>query len=383
MRVVIVGAGYAGLLCAFRLKRRAGSRCEVTVVDRSEHFVERVRLHEYVTGARAPLHALGPWLESKQIRWVRGALEGLDLSRSCVTVDGRALPFDRLVLALGSKASDRLPGSREWAYSFDRADALRDKLRSMGDGRVAVIGAGLTGLEAATEIRSAFSQVNVSLLHRGELAPMLSDEARRHVVKALDRMAIERHPDCHVLAIDARGVSTTRRRIDADVVVNCAGFEAPPLLSTLGLDTDSLGFLQVDRCLRSATDARVFAIGDAASIDGEPGLHKSCKTAMPMGAYAADAILASIEEKSIGEFDLRDTGVCVSLGRSDAVIQGYREGAAPNGTVITGRLAVWLKERGVRYTTWSLRAEADDRWSYRWLRRSRRPAAKLSASVAP
>jgi NADH dehydrogenase len=373
MRVVIVGAGYAGLLCTFRLRRRCPPGCEITVVDRSDVFVERVRLHEFVAGAAPPTHELAPWLARRGVRFVRGSLEALDRRTRTITVSGAVLPYDRLVLALGSRVDDKsIEGAREFAHSFDRPLALRERVASLRDGHVLVIGAGLTAVEAASELREARPDLRVSLVHRGPVAPVLSDKARAYAIASLERLGVALVGETSVRAVTASGARTDRGEIAADLVLNCAGFCAPEALSSLELSTDSRGFLQVDSMLFTS-DPDVMAVGDAASIEGWPALHKSCKSAMPMAAHAADNIVASLRNEPVAPFELRDTGVCVSLGRSDAVIQSYAEGRAPDGPVLTGRVAVWLKEMIVRYTTWGLRLEASQRLAYRWLRGPRHP----------
>lgn len=373
MRVVIVGAGYAGLLCAFRLRRRLPPGCEVTVVDRSDVFVERVRLHEFVAGGASPTHALAPWLGRRGVRFVRGSVDAVDLRARTLTAGGIALPYDRLVLALGSRADDRaIEGARQFAHSFDRPLALRERLASLRDGHVLVIGAGLTAIEAASELREARPDLRVSLVHRGPVAPVLSDKARAYAIATLERLGVAMVGHSAVREVTATGARTDRAELAADVVLNCAGFCGPEALSSLGLAVDSRGFLQVNSRLFTS-DPAVMAVGDAASIEGWPTLHKSCKSAMPMAAHAADNIVAAVRGEAETPFDLRDTGVCVSLGRADAVIQSYAEGRAPEGPVLTGRVAVWLKEMIVRYTTWSLRLEASQRVAYRWLRGPRRP----------
>jgi NADH dehydrogenase FAD-containing subunit len=116
--------------------------------------------------------------------------------------------------------------------------------------------------------------------------------------------------------------------------------------------------------------------GDSACPILDPGspIHMGCKTAMPMGAHAADAALAALAGKFEPPFNFRDTGNCISLGRADGVIQLRRADGSPSRWVLTGRLAARVKEWICRYTVASLEHERAGTRRYRWLHTSRRPA---------
>lgn len=378
MKIVIVGAGYAGLLCAFRTRRLLGARAHITVVSTSDVFVERVRHHERGAGARPVLRPLAPWLASRAIDFVRGELVSVDREAHEIKLRDRSLPYDRLVLALGSRVDPaRLPG----ALSFDQPEALAARVASLSAGQeVVVIGAGLTGLECASELKERRPELSVTLLSRGRFAPMLSAKAEAHARAVLDRLGVRVMDACDALAVSDGEVRTTHGALAAKLAIDCGGFVAPPVLATLGLPVDSRGFLLVDPTLRTSSDPHVYAIGDAASVRGFEWLAKSCKTAMPLGAHAADELAREALGQRAEPFRFRDSGVCVSLGRRDAVIQGNDAQGSPTGLVLTGAMAVWVKEQIVRYTVWSLGAEATARLAYRWMKSARVPT--LDAALA-
>ncbi|MDP3275513.1 MAG: FAD-dependent oxidoreductase [Deltaproteobacteria bacterium] len=385
MHVVIVGAGYAGLLCAFRLRRRVGDRCQITVVDRNEAFVERIRLHQWLAGDALPAVALEPWLSSAKIQFVQGTLTALDPTQHTLSLGERTLGYDRLVLALGSQSASNIPGIETQGYTLERAWALRDELPRLARARgaIAVLGTGLTGIECATELAERYPDLRVSLVSRGGLAPFLSAKSQRYVRAVCAKLGIHMLTDCAVHEVTAKGLRTDDSELAFDSVLGCTGFAPPRVIRQSLVATDAQGYVEITDTLRSRSHADIFAIGDVA---GSPpsrhaALQKSCKTAMPMGAYVADAITSEFTDHSLGMFSLRDAGVCVSLGRRHAVVQAYRRGAAPEGPVLTGALAVFVKERIARFTLASLHNEARDRLAYRWLR-EHTPKALAQASYA-
>src|SRR3569832_1644304 len=99
MKVVELGGGYAGIICALRLARGGA---EVTLVNASDRFVERIRLHEAAVGRGPRVRSVARFLEGSSVELVIGVAARVE-EKTVVLDDGRTLAFDQLVLALGSK----------------------------------------------------------------------------------------------------------------------------------------------------------------------------------------------------------------------------------------------------------------------------------------
>ncbi|MDT7637548.1 MAG: hypothetical protein QOC83_1836, partial [Pseudonocardiales bacterium] len=154
-RIVVVGAGYAGLAAAKLAARWTGA--EVTLVNAGDRFVERVRLHQLAAGQPLRDLPLAGLLRGTGVRLVVDRVTGIDAATRTVRLGERELGYDRLVYAAGSQADlDSVPGAARYAYplaSYPEASRLRAHLADSGDGgTVAVVGGGLTGIEAAAEL---------------------------------------------------------------------------------------------------------------------------------------------------------------------------------------------------------------------------------------
>ncbi|MCO7192497.1 FAD-dependent oxidoreductase, partial [Pseudonocardia sp. McavD-2-B] len=145
--VLVVGAGYAGVAAANRI---AAGGAAVTVVDPREEFVERVRLHRLAAGTGA---ATVPLREVLHRRVRTRAARVTRIGDGTATLDdGDVLRFDRLVYAVGSGAGTA-PGGALRVDTLESARRVHDAAAALPDGAVvAVVGAGLTGLETATEL---------------------------------------------------------------------------------------------------------------------------------------------------------------------------------------------------------------------------------------
>lgn len=113
-RIVILGAGYTGMLTAVRLARRTRRLpVRITLVNPSDRFIERLRMHQIAAGQELADHRIPEMLDGTGVEFVRGWVTSVDPEARLVTVDGdRVLPYDELVYALGSATdTDKVLGS--------------------------------------------------------------------------------------------------------------------------------------------------------------------------------------------------------------------------------------------------------------------------------
>lgn len=372
MNIVIVGAGYAGVICALRSSRKARGKVAITLVSETDRFVERIRLHEQGAGGGRRCRELAPFLRGSGVTLKIGRAEHLDLERKVVLVGDEPIPYDRLVLALGSHTSVELvPGIREHALTIDRADRIAERVGELADGRVVVVGGGLTGIEAAAELAEAHPSLRVALLTREPLMAGWSRAAREHVLAVMERLRVEVREGVDVRRVAEGRVETGEGAEPFDICVWTAGFGFSDLPKRAGLSVDHVGRVIVDPMLRSISHPDVYVPGDlGAYVDpyGQP-LDMGCKTAMPMGAHVADNLARAARGRDERAFDAAVPLYCVSLGRHDGLIQFMKNGE-PTGAILTNGLAAMVKETICRFTVWSLSLEKRG-VGYRWAHRGR------------
>lgn len=384
--VLVLGAGYAGMMAALRLARRAGGGARVTLVNAGSSFVERIRLHQVACGQRVARRPLGGLLGARGVALRVGRVRAIDTERRSVDVDGERVGYDALVLALGSQADFcGVPGAAEHAHTLDAAGQarLQRALCSFGAaGRAVVAGGGLTAIEMATELAESFPGLRVSLVSASRVGGQLSLAAQTHVRTALARLGVDVVEGVAITEVQPARVVTSSGAIDAGLCIWAAGMRASPLLEQAGLPVNARGQAWVDATLRAVGSAgtSTWVAGDAAQPRSSLGapIHMTCKTAMPLGAHAADNVARALRGEPEAPFSFGDTGYCVSLGRRDGVIQrARRDGTLADGLIV-GSWAAFLKERVCAYTWWSLWLEARLGLSYRWFRA---PAAASTAAV--
>ncbi|QFZ22796.1 NAD(P)/FAD-dependent oxidoreductase [Saccharothrix syringae] len=350
--IVVVGAGYAGLAAAKLAARWTGAR--VTLVNERDRFVERVRLHQLAAGQRLRDLPLGDLLRGTGVELVVDRVTGIDAETRRVRLTGGELTYDRLVYALGSRAGLDVPGAAEHAHplaTLEDAEALAGALRAAR--RVAVVGGGLTGVEAAAELAEARPDLEVVLVTGDELGAALSAKGRRYLRGVFDRLGVVVRDRVTVAEVRAEGpVLGDGELVPADAVVWTAGFRVPDLAREAGFAVDARGRMLVDETLASVSHPEVLGIGDAAAIRLPDGLElrMACATGLPTAQQAVRALAARMAGREPRPLRFRYRNQCVSLGRRDGLIQFVRADDSPVERVLTGRAAARYKELIVRGT---------------------------------
>ncbi|MDS1271789.1 FAD-dependent oxidoreductase [Lipingzhangella sp. LS1_29] len=366
-RIVVLGAGYAGLIAAKRIAAQLRAETvDVTLVNADPDFVERIRLHQVAANQQLPRRPLVELLHGTCVQLVVDRVVRLDVEHREVELAadgaGRTLGYDTLVYALGSVTdTGSVPGAAEHTWSVSGAAdaaALRQRLAEREAQAVAVVGGGLTGIETATELAESYPEHRVMLLDAGRVGGWLSTPAQRHLRRVLDRLDVEVRDETSVSTVNPETLITPDgTEIPADTTVWAAGFRPPEIAREAGLAVTPTGRIQVDATMRSRSHPEVYAVGDAAAVAGPGGaeLRMCCAAGSPMAGKAADVIAARLTGRRPGTFWFRFFGQCVSLGRNDGLVQLVRADDTVTGRVLTGRKAARVKEFISRGAAWPVR----------------------------
>lgn len=366
-RIIVLGAGYSGTIAAGRLaKRLRREDVAITLVNAESDFVERVRMHQLAVGQNLTPRPFAKMFAGTGVALRYAKVTGVDADRRTVAVvdaDGaQELAYDTLVYALGSGwNSQGVPGTDEHAHEIaGRTGALRlrERLAALDAGQpVVVVGGGLTGLEAATEVAESRPDLDVALTARGELADWLSPKGRRHVRKVVGGLGITVHEHSPVAGVTPDRVTTADgASLPAAVTVWATGFAVHPIAQATTLEVSDTGRILVDGTMRSVSHPDVYAIGDAALAmgPGDKPLRMSCASGVPAAWQAADALAARLTGTKVPKTSLRYYNQCISLGRRDGLIQYVTADDRAVRAALTGRLAALYKEWVCKGAAWGV-----------------------------
>ena len=350
-KILIIGGGYAGLLTALRLKGE-----DVTVINRSDTFVERIRLHQVAAGQQLKRRSIPKLL--KRVKFIQGEVTALDPEQRRVVVNGQTLDYDYLVYALGSMIdTSNVPGVEEYAYTLDNLSNLPRTGK-----RLVICGGGLTGIETTTELAGRYEQVQI--ITQEACGAQLSPKGREYLQKVFNRKGIDVRDHSKITHITQNAVHLQDgSTIPFDVCLWSASFTVPGLARESSLEVNTRGQMIVDPYLRAVNHPEIYVAGDAAYV---PGIRMACATAMPMGAHVADNLKRELQGELPQPFNFSYLIRCISLGRRDGLIQRVYADDRPMDKIITGWRGALVKEFICRFTIWSLQLEKRFPGMYSW-----------------
>lgn len=423
-RVVVIGAGFAGLACVRALAR---SPVDITLVDRRNYHLFQPLLYQVATAALSPADIAWPIRSivagQENVRVEMARVVGVDAGRRVVLAEGgRELPYDHLVLATGARHG--YFGHDEWAavapglkkiddatairervlLAFERAETEPDPVERRRLLTFVVIGAGPTGVEMAGALaelaRHALSrdfrsidprQSRVVLVEAGaRVLPGFPSGLGLKAAKALERLGVEVRLGNAVTQCDQTGVTVGDDRIPTRSIVWAAGVIASPAARWLGAMHDRAGRVMVTEHLTVPGHPEVFAVGDTALV-ARPGCRPVpgiASAAKQMGDYVGRVIdRRSHGREATAPFAYRHQGDMATVGRKAAV-------AVLGSVRLSGPLAwlLWALVHVYFLIGWRSRlvVSVNWLWSYltfgrgaRLITRSAPPAATPASAAGP
>ncbi|WP_326675994.1 NAD(P)/FAD-dependent oxidoreductase [Streptomyces sp. NBC_01237] len=408
-RILVVGAGFAGIECVRRLERRlAPGEAEITLVTPFSYQLYLPLLPQVAAGVLTPQSVAVSLRRSSRhrTRIVPGGAIGVDTAaKVCVirkiTDEIVNEPYDYIVLAAGSVTRtfdipgllDNARGMKtlaEAAYirdhviaQLDLADASQDEEERASRLRFVVVGGGYAGTETAaclqrltTSAVKRYPRLDPKLIkwHLIDIAPKLmpelGDKLGLSALEVLRKRGIEVSLGVSIAEAGPEQVTFTDGRVlPCRTLIWTAGVAASPLVATLGAETVR-GRLAVTPELKLPGSDEVFSLGDAAAV---PDLAKgdgaicppTAQHAMRQGRLLADNLIASLRGRPLRNYVHKDLGLVVDLGGTDAVSKplGIELKGLPAQAVARGYHWSALRTNVARtrvLTNWMLNAVAGD-----------------------
>lgn len=359
-RVVVVGAGFAGLRATDRLAR-AGA--QVTLIDRTNYHLFQPLLYQVATTGLNPSEisstVRGNFTRFKNVRVVKAEVSGVDRAAKKVFCNDGALefPYDYMILCAGGKTgyfgNDHWAGVAPGLKTLDDATAIRNRFLDNFERAeletdpeeikrltsVVIIGGGPTGVELAgafAELRSKVldkdfrgfdpAKTAVTLLEGGpSLLVGYDAKLQAYTKKQLEKVGVDVLLNVRVTDITSGGVKAGDTTFASANVIWAAGVEGLPLAKKLVTEVTPRNGIVVNADLTVPGDEHVYACGDMAYYSHDEryprGLPGVAQVAMQQGDLAAKNIMAHLAGKQRKTFSYFDKGKMATIGRSAAVAE--------------------------------------------------------------
>jgi NADH:ubiquinone reductase (H+-translocating) len=356
-RILIVGAGFAGLNAALGLRH---ANVQLTVVDRKNHHTFQPLLYQVALAVLSPAEIASPvravLRRQRNVEVLMGDVVDFDLTaRRAMLRNGNYLDYDYLILATGSTHS--YFGHDDWAALAPGLKTLEDAIEirrrvllayELAEKQVleddphptplnfVIVGGGPTGVELAGSISDIARRYMTSDFHHidprktkimlfeggpaimAAYPPDLQEKARQQL-RSID---VEVHENAMVSEVRPGAVIVNGEKIPAAVVLWAAGVTSSPLGKMLGVPVDRQGRVFVDENLNIPDHPEIFVLGDLAAREQNghylPGL---APVAIQMGKYVAKVIQSDLAGKRRAAFHYFDKGSMATIGRNRAIAQ--------------------------------------------------------------
>lgn len=358
-RIVVLGAGFAGLAAARKLSVGAPD-ARILLVDQHNFHLFTPPLFQVATSAVDPYDIASPvraFASGRGIEFRQGTVTGIDFPAKEVCIADGTLHYDHLIIALGSTSNffgnhaaeqhafplkslgDALTLRHHVLAVLDRASRASSAEERQALLTFALVGGGSTGVETAAALADLLKRVvpaeypgldprDVRVLvieSHGKLLGHLGDRLAAIALSKLRDLGVEVWLNTRAESVGAGSLSTEDgRTVKAETVIWTAGVRIPDAVAQLHATHGHAGSLAVDEYLRVQGHSDVYAAGDNAAFEAPwapHGVPLLAQAAIQEGEAAAANLIRALRGQQPTPFHYRSLGNAVSFGRSEGAVE--------------------------------------------------------------
>jgi len=376
-KIVIIGAGYGGLMTTVRLQKLIGvNEADIVLINKNDYHYETTWLHEASAGT---LHHdrvrydIRDVIDRSKVDFVQDTVVEINREEKKVILDKGEVDYDYLVIALGGEPETfGIKGLKEFAFGITNVNSsrqLREHIEyqfatynmeeEKNDNRLVIVvgGAGFTGIEFLGELTNRipelcheydvdFHKVKIICVEAAPtVLPGFDPELVNYAVSQLERKGVEFLIGTAIKEATPEGIFVAKgeeetREIKAGTVVWAAGVRGNAIIEKSGFEA-MRGRVKVQSDLRAPGHDEVFIIGDSSLVINEEinrPYPPTAQIAMQQGEVVARNLAALVRNKSeLESFTFDNKGTVCSLGEDDAIGVVF-------GKKLTGAKASFMKK---------------------------------------
>ncbi|WP_194544536.1 NAD(P)/FAD-dependent oxidoreductase [Paenibacillus sp. JZ16] len=351
-KIVILGAGYGGILTAQRLQKELNyNEADVTLVNRHDYHYITTHLHMPAAGTDSIENtrvSISKLIDEFKIDLVKSSVQEIRLHDKKVILEDGTLSYDYLVIGLGGEPETfGIPGLAEHAMTIRSINSVRlirehieyqfalykNERRPQERINFVVGGAGFSGIEFVAELADRIPRlckeydvdptlVNIYNVEAAPAAlPGFAPELVEYAMNVLEKKGVTFKMGIAIKECLPGGVVLNNgEEIRAATVVWTGGIRGNRLVEAAGFET-MRGRVKVDEYLRAPGYENIYIIGDNSLIFNEEGrpYPPTAQMAMQQGVCCAQNIVAAIRDKSMRKFEFHNKGTVASLGRGEGI----------------------------------------------------------------
>ena len=418
-RVIIVGAGFAGLNAAKALK---GAPVDVLIVDQHNYHTFQPLLYQLATAgldaADVAHQVRNIFRRQRNVQFRQGTVDGVDWDAGEVSLkEGARLAFDYLILGAGAIYNDfGVPGVKRYGYlikSLSEANTLRSHILRQFEAASAdpstvergaltfvLVGAGPTGVEMAGALVELFDRAlppdypELDVVDRARVVmlemtdrvlPPFGPRSQRYAESVLRRRGVDVRLNATVNEVGADEVTLeSGESIRTRTLIWVAGVRGHPLAEALDLEMSKGYRIRVEPDLSIPGHPEAFVAGDLAGAEDEEGdlYPQLAPVAIQQGRHAARMVLASLEGRERRRFHYADRGMMAIIGRNAGIAELSRRFGGFRMRGLVGWLG-WLFLHLLYLPGFKNRVDTLLNWVYNYLTYDRHARLILESAPSP
>ncbi|ANU12585.1 NAD(P)/FAD-dependent oxidoreductase [Planococcus halocryophilus] len=350
-KLVLLGGGYGNMRILLRLLPTSLPQdTEIILIDRTPFHSMKTEFYALAAGTESDHEVRVPFPEHERLTLVNGEILEIGLQEKCIFMEnGDRIAYDDLVIGLGCEDKyHNVPGADEFTYSIQtigKSRATYQALLGLPAGAVVgVVGAGLSGIELASELRESRKDLNIKLFDRSPRILRDFPERLSNFVKNwFENHNVDVVSNSNITQVEPKLLHNHEETISVDAVVWTAGIQPVKPVRDLGLDCDTTGRVVINQYHQLPNDDHVYVVGDCAALPMAP----SAQLAEEQAEQIVKVLKAIWKDEPLPETmpEIKLKGFLGSLGKK----QGF---AYLADRTVTGRIARLMKS-GVL-------------WMYKW-----------------
>ncbi|MGX1263220.1 NADH dehydrogenase [Rossellomorea marisflavi] len=341
-QLVLLGGGYGNMRVLLRLlPNQLPEDVSITLIDRNPYHCLKTEYYALAAGTISDHHVRVTFPEHERLSYIYGDVTRVDREAKQIHIAGQdSVPYDDLVIGLGCEDKFHgVPGAEENSYSIQTIEKSRKTyhtLNSLPAGSiVGIVGAGLSGIELASELRESRSDLKIKLFDRGpRILNAFPERLSSYVHGWFDENNVEIVNNSNITKVDPTTLHNHEEKIHCDAIVWTAGIQPSKVVRDMEVETDASGRVVISKYHNLPNDEHVYIVGDCASLPQAP----SAQLAEGQAEQIVTILLKRWANEPLPETlpKIKLKGILGSLGKK----HGF---GLVNDRSITGRVARLLK----------------------------------------
>ncbi|WP_347321337.1 NAD(P)/FAD-dependent oxidoreductase [Rossellomorea sp. RS05] len=340
--LVLLGGGYGNMRVLLRLlPNQLPEDVSITLIDRNPYHCLKTEYYALAAGTISDHHVRVTFPEHERLSYIYGDVTQVDMDTKQIHIAGQdSVSYDDLVIGLGCEDKFHgVPGAEENSYSIQTIEKSRKTyhtLNSLPAGSiVGIVGAGLSGIELASELRESRSDLKIKLFDRGpRILNAFPERLSSYVHGWFEENNVEIVNNSNITKVDPTILHNHEEQIHCDAIVWTAGIQPSKVVRDMNVETDASGRVVISKYHNLPNDEHVYIVGDCASLPQAP----SAQLAEGQAEQIVTILLKRWANEPLPETlpKIKLKGILGSLGKK----HGF---GLVNERSITGRVARLLK----------------------------------------